>query len=135
MDTAEAVLKATQSILLVDWPSRDVPDTLARAGFTVVAQEGPDAYVTYARVGDRVEPRAGADRPASADLVYAYRPLDELPDIIVLAGELGAGAIWLQSAGTAGEFDVARQAVEGAGMVFVSGLDIADAVRSKERVR
>lgn len=31
----DEILRATQSVLVVDWPSRDVPDTLARAGYDV----------------------------------------------------------------------------------------------------
>ena len=35
--------------------------------------------------------------PERADLVYVYRPLTELPEIVALAQRLGAKAIWIQS--------------------------------------
>jgi hypothetical protein len=33
---AEQILRETGTILVVDWPTRDVPETLARAGYTVL---------------------------------------------------------------------------------------------------
>jgi hypothetical protein len=30
-----------QTILVIDWPSKEVPETLARAGFRVVVRGGP----------------------------------------------------------------------------------------------
>ena len=74
---AEDILRATKTILVVDWPSRDVPATLVRAGYDVVVRGGParDHYSTY--VGDDgevVEQRTGGP-PERADLVYSYRPV------------------------------------------------------------
>ena len=37
------LLSTSTSFLLVDWPDRDVPDTLARHGFSVVSHDGPGA--------------------------------------------------------------------------------------------
>ena len=126
---AERVLSRTRSVLLVDWPSRDVPDSLARAGLSVVAQEGPDRYVAYDADGDEVRPRL-TDTPAAVDLVYAFRPLGELPDIIDLARSLGAKVLWLQSAADAHQLEEARSTVEAAGLAFISEPDIADAARA-----
>jgi predicted CoA-binding protein len=133
-ETADAIaaLGVTQSVLLVDWPSRDVPDTLAQAGFTVVAQEGSDTYVAYELAAEVVQQR-DVRPPDSTDMVYAYRPLDELPDILALARDLGARAVWLHSEATADEIDRARQLVEGAGLAFISGPDIVDTVRAVSR--
>jgi hypothetical protein len=40
-DEARSVLARSPSVLLIDWPSRDVPATLAAAGFTVIVKGGP----------------------------------------------------------------------------------------------
>ena len=48
------LLRKTKTILLVDWPSRDVPDTLARSGFAVVSNDGPGEYNAYEFGGDEV---------------------------------------------------------------------------------
>ena len=49
------LLAASTSFLLIDWPSRDVPDTLARHGYRVVAADGPgdDQYNAYGSRGWR----------------------------------------------------------------------------------
>ena len=36
MTQVEPILAMARTVVVVDWPSRDVPDTLARAGFTVL---------------------------------------------------------------------------------------------------
>ena len=40
MTDGARLLAEAVTILLIDWPSRDVPDTLARHGFTVVSHPG-----------------------------------------------------------------------------------------------
>jgi predicted CoA-binding protein len=79
MTEPEAVLRAARSVLVVDWPSRDVPDGLAAAGLEVVVKGGPGP----------LDPR-----PEHIDLVYAYRPIGELPGIAAMANELGARTVW-----------------------------------------
>jgi predicted CoA-binding protein len=138
------LLEGARTILLVDWPSRDVPDTLARHGFAVVSHDGPgDAdYNAYVPDGDPVRVHPVGRRPDRADLVYSHRPLDEWPDIAAMAKELGAKAVWIQSGRDAtGARDargcwlpdedarVARGTVERAGLVFVDRPYIADAAR------
>jgi hypothetical protein len=56
MTDAEQILAATKVILVVDWPSRDVPDSLVRAGFTVIVRGGPglEDYRRYELRGDDV---------------------------------------------------------------------------------
>jgi predicted CoA-binding protein len=91
---AGQILRETGSILLVDWPSKDVPETLARAGYTVLVKGGPqpDNYSIYeVRNGEVVARRTGK-APAAVDLVYSYRPVEELPGIVAMAQHLGAGA-------------------------------------------
>ena len=88
---AGQILRETGSILLVDWPSKDVPETLARAGYTVLVKGGPqpDNYSVYeVRNGEVVSRRTGR-APAAVDLVYSYRPVEELPGIVAMAQQPG----------------------------------------------
>jgi len=140
----EAILRAAGSILLVDWPSRDVPDTLVRAGYEVSVKGGPEPdnfWASELRDGEVANRRVGV-APEHADLVYTHRPIAELAGIVDLARQVGAGAVWHQSglAGDGGKDiqgvwlleDEARDAaamVEAAGMVFVYKAYIADEVR------
>jgi len=147
MTEAEQVLRETSSVLLVDWPSKDVPESLARAGYTVVVKGGPepDNYWAYeVRDGEVVSRRTG-EVPAAVDLVYSYRPIDELPGIAAMAQQLGARAVWLQS-GVASDGTkaadgcwldpaasrAARAAVESAGLTYIEAPYIGDEVRSRE---
>jgi len=143
---AGQILRETGSILLVDWPSKDVPETLARAGYTVMVRGGPepDNYWAYeVRDGEVVSRRTG-QAPAAVDLVYSYRPVEELPGIVTMAQRLGARAVWLQS-GVASDgtrapdgcwmdqaaSQAARAAVESAGLAYIEAPYIADEVRSR----
>ena len=108
--TAEDVLRSARTVLLIDWPSRDVPDTVARAGYAVTVKGGPDSYARYEIVGDDVV-RTPCPRPASADVVYVHRPFEELPGILELAASMGCRAVWLQTPDPR-----ARALVEAAGM-------------------
>ena len=67
------LLRNSPTILLIDWPSREVPDSLARAGHRVVSHDGPDDadYNVYELSEGKVEPRAAGGPPEHADLVYA----------------------------------------------------------------
>jgi len=142
---AGQILGDAGSILLVDWPSKDVPESLVRAGYTVVVKGGPepDNYWAYeVRDGEVVSRRTG-EVPASVDLVYSYRPVEELPGIAAMAQRLGASAVWLQS-GVAGDGTkapdgcwmdqaasrAARTVVESAGLTYIEAPYIADEVRS-----
>ncbi len=141
---AEDILGAVRSVLVVDWPSRDVPDTLARAGYEVHVHGGPapDDYSTYRRDGDDVVVEPTGRPPERADLVYSHRPLAELPDIVETAQRLGAMAVWVQSGRTAegrrdprgcslpeGESSQARALVEAAGLAYVDDRYLPDEVR------
>jgi len=93
------ILQRARTILLVDWPTRDVPETLVRNGFTVYVKGGPaadDFFLQGWRDNQLVQQRTGR-APEHADLVYSYRPLAELPGIIELAKSIGAQTIWTQS--------------------------------------
>jgi predicted CoA-binding protein len=132
MTDVSRLLAETRTILLVDWPSREVPDTLARRGFTVIANEGAETYTAYEAHPDEVRTRSVDGLPQSAELVFAYRPIDELPDIVQTATGVGATAVWLHSAGDLAPADAAqaRELVEQSGLVFVDEPYIVDAVRA-----
>ncbi len=144
MTEVEQLLEAASIVLIVDWPSKDVPDTLVRAGYTVMVEGGPepDNYSVHDLSDGKVVRRAAGRRPEQADLVYTHRPLDELPQIVALAKDVGAQAVWCQSglasAGTNDTkgcwvpVDASRKApsiVESAGLRYVDDIYIADAVR------
>ena len=144
MTEAEQILSAANVVLLVDWPSKDVPETLTRSGFTVIVKGGPepDRYTAHELSEDKILVRPLGGPPEHADLVYSHRPFDELAGIVALAQDLGAGAVWCQS-GLAGdgvddprgcwvsesESLKARRLVDSAGMSYIDGTYIADAAR------
>ena len=144
MAEADQILRSAGSVLLVDWPSRDVPETLVRAGYQVFAKggPGPDDYTALELRGEEVLARPVGRPPEHADLVYSYRPIGELPDVIAIARQVGATAVWHQSGkDSAGaddprgfclswvESQEARAIVESADLTYVEGPYIADAVR------
>ena len=133
MTPPERILAGARTVLVVDWPSVEVPERLALAGFEVVVHggPGPEDYTAYEVQDDRIVTRHVGRPPARADLVYTYRPLDELPAIVATASALGARAVWVQSAvPDAGGSSRARAIVEEAGMVYVDQPYIVDALRS-----
>ena len=138
------LLASTKTVLLIDWPSRDVPDTLARAGYTVVSNDGPDEYNAYEAKGDEVRLRDVGQLPRTADLVYTHRPIDELAEIVDTAKALGAKAMWIQSGlDNTGAKDPrgcwlpeadaakAREIVEAAGITYIEAPYIAEVARAK----
>ena len=127
MTDISSLLAETKTVLLVDWPSRDVPDTLARHGFTVVSHDGPgaDEFNTYALEGREVRVTHVGRRPERAELVYTHRPVEELPEIVETAKSVGAKAVWVQSGSSE-----ARRIVEQAGLTYIDEPYIADAVRA-----
>jgi hypothetical protein len=125
------LLRRCRSVLLIDWPSREVPDSLALAGLEVTSRERDDVYFGYRTEGDEVRRSPMADPPERVDIVYAHRPIDELPEIIAQARDLGATAIWLQSGLEATAAAVrGRRMVESAGLRYVGAPYIADAARA-----
>jgi len=141
---AGQVLDAARTVVVVDWPTKDVPETLARAGYAVLVKGGPepDNYSAYEVQGSQVVARRTGQAPAAADLVYSYRPIGELPGIVAMAQRLGAGAVWVQS-GVASDGTkapngcwmdeaasrAAREIVESAGLAYIDTPYIADEVR------
>src|SRR5215470_12936161 len=83
LEAAARVLATARTILVIDWPSRDVPGSLAFAGFTVFVKGGPGPtdYATWELdSGEPVSRQLGRE-PDQVDLVYCHRPVGELPDI------------------------------------------------------
>jgi len=118
-----------------------VPDTLARSGYTVISNDGPGKYNAYEVEGGVVRVRDVGRLPERVDLVYAHRPIEELPEIVDTAKSIGAKAVWIQSGrNEAGAKDArgcwlapeesskARRIVEGAGQIYVEAPYIGDAV-------
>lgn len=143
MSGGPELLRQAKTILLVDWPSREVPDSLARHGFTVVSRDGEaeDDYNAYEVHGEAVRFRAVGHPPVHADLVYTHRPLEELPRIIEMAKSVGASAIWVQTGRDANgvsdprgcwadpdESRRARELVEGAGLAYIERPYIVEAL-------
>jgi predicted CoA-binding protein len=132
MTDASRLLAGTKTVVLVDWPSREVPEALARRGFTVIATEGPETYTAYEADGNEVRTRSVDGLPESAELVYAYRPIDELPDIVQMATAVGAKTLWLHAADDLAPADAARarELAERAGLVLVAEPSIVEAARA-----
>jgi CoA binding domain len=144
VDESEGILRATVSVLIIDWPSRDVPDALAGAGYSVFVKGGPGPtdYSSCAMVSGKVVTRRIGRPPDSVDLVYVHRPIAELPGVLSLAREMKAKAVWWQSGIAADgardpkgcwvDHEVSRQArtlVAAAHLKYVDDLYIANAVR------
>ncbi|HTK20501.1 MAG TPA: CoA-binding protein, partial [Mucilaginibacter sp.] len=109
---AQQLLQEARSILLVDWPSIDLPYALLKAGFNVFSYS-PDNYSEAKLLMEKPHNSEGLNifsvndeayisfekldgSPGTVDIVYIYRPEAELPGIVekhVLP--LGAKAIWL----------------------------------------
>ena len=143
--SAEILQNAT-SVVVVDWPTKDVPDALARAGLEVSVHGGPEPdnwSVQEVGEGGDVLGRGTGAPPTHAEIVYSFRPLNELAEILEMAKQVGAKTVWLQSGKDAdGKSDpkgcwfsdedrsVARAAVEDAGFAYVDQPYIGDAARS-----
>jgi hypothetical protein len=138
------LLKAAASILVIDWPSKDVPESLALAGCHVVIRggPGPEDYSAYELSSGKVVSRRTGRPPERADLIYSYRPLAELPEIIVTAKTLHTKTIWTQSGLSAAgvedpkgcwlpsqDLESAQKLVQAAGLNYITQPYIADVAR------
>jgi hypothetical protein len=134
-----SLLETATTIELVDWPHQDVPATLIRAGYDVVGHE-PDGFRRYEIVDEQPPGRLfpltdggylGSEKlaalPTGIDIVNTYRPAEEQPGIARGAVETCARAFWVQPGEDSS--DEARSITQAAGLVFVDGVDIAQAVR------
>jgi predicted CoA-binding protein len=136
--------KIVNTVLVIDWPTKDVPEMLALAGFQVVVRRGPgpDDYSVYELNNGQVVTRYAGRPPGRVDLIYSYRPSSELPEIIATAKSLQAKTIWAQSGLSAagvkdpkgcwvpeGELRLARNLVESAGLSYVTEPYLGDVAR------
>ena len=146
LEAAARILAEARSVLVIDWPSRDVPASLTFAGYTVFVKGGPGPADYAAWELDSGEPvsRQLGREPGRVDLVYCHRPFGELPGIVALARRLGARAFWWQTGLTSGsgkdpsgcwvppeQSRQARELAAAAGLAYVDDVYIADAVRAR----
>ena len=124
------MLQSATTIVLIDYPGREVPTAIVRAGYIVVSKEGPepDDYCEHVVEGDDVALRKVGKPPDHADIVYSHRPEEELPGIIELAQRSGARAVWCETGSS-----TARELVEAAGLIYVDSPQIADAAQATVR--
>ena len=83
-DARPETLRAARHVVVQDYPDRDIPDSLTRAGFTVTIYGGPDPadVVVSELVDGAIVHRQTGRRPDRADLLYIYRPLVEIDGIL-----------------------------------------------------
>jgi predicted CoA-binding protein len=137
-------LKIVDTVLVIDWPSKEVPEMLALAGFHVVVRggPGPEDYSAYELINGEVVARHVGRPPERADLIYSYRPVSELPEAITTAKDVHARTIWTQSGLSAAgvsdpkgcwvpeeELRLARDLVQSAGLRYVTEPYIGDVAR------
>src|SRR5579864_3889269 len=93
------MFKTVDTVLVIDWPSKDVPEMLALVGFHVVVRggPGPEDYSAYELNNGEVVAHHVGRPPERVDLIYSYRPISELPEIIATAKSLHAKTLWTQS--------------------------------------
>lgn len=138
------VLEHARNVLVIDWPTKDAPESLARAGLHVIVHGGPapSDYSAYELSDGKVVSRHVGRPPERADFIYAHRPLSELPQIIATARELGAKTIWTQSGFSAPgikdpkgcwlseqDLQLARDLVRSAGLNYLHQPYIGDVAR------
>jgi predicted CoA-binding protein len=90
----------------------------------------PDDYYAYEVSGADVIERRTGKRPDHADILFSYRPLDELPGILESAVAVGARTLWFQNDGSADDASIAqaKARVSEAGLQWVC-MPILDAAR------
>jgi predicted CoA-binding protein len=141
----ESILRDAKSILLLDWPSRELPDSLARAGYEVTAHVGPGPfdYSMYEATDSEIVVRSGLPAPEHVDSVHVFRPIEELTSIAAMSEMKGATSIWYQSgrsedrttdsAGcwlSEGDSAKARRIVETHGLKYIERPHILEAIAS-----
>ena len=93
------VLKNAKTILLVDWPDKDVPLVLLKAGFMVISYS-PDKYTLLSYETNYAEDKLVFSDlegpPGQVEIVNVFRPEEEHEEIINRHGiPLKAKTIWL----------------------------------------
>lgn len=87
------------TVLVIDWPSKEVPEALTLAGVRGIVRggSGPEEYSVYELNNDEVVVRHLGRPAGNADLIYSYRPVSELPEIVATAKGFPAKTTWTQS--------------------------------------
>jgi predicted CoA-binding protein len=142
--------KNIDTVLVIDWPTKDVPESLTLAGFHVVVHggPGPEDYSVYELNNGEIVTRHLGRAPDRADLIYSHRPFSELPEIIATAKSLHVKTIWTQSGLSAvgvkdpkgcwipeEELGSARDLVESSGLNYVTEPYIGDVARQMRTSR
>jgi hypothetical protein len=144
MNSIDRLLQEADQVLLIDWPGEDCPRALLRAGFGVFGQE-PTGWLRYELKHYHLQKHALAAPPPRVDLVFCYRPVEELSEYLATAQRLSAKVFWYQSGlvSPSTEYlrgcwlsdDVrnkVRRMVEDAGLIYIDEVYIGDAVRAMD---
>ena len=142
MNSIDRLLEETDRVLLIDWPGEDCPRSMLRAGFTVFGQE-PTGWLRYELKHRQLHKHTVATPPTQVDLVFCYRPVEELPEYVATARTLGAKVFWYQSGLASATTEYlrgcwlseatrvkVRRMVEDAKIVYIDEVYIGDAVRA-----
>jgi CoA binding protein len=144
MNNIDRLLESTDSILLIDWPGEDCPRTMLRAGFSVFGQE-PSGWLRYELKNYQLLKHPVATPPKHIDLVFCYRPVEELTEYVATAQKLTARIFWYQSGLVSASTEYlrgcwllddtrakVRKMIEEAGLIYIDEVYIADAVRAMD---
>ena len=137
MPTPDEILRSATRVVVQDYPSRDVPDALARAGLMVTIYGGPsEADVLVTELSDGAVRHTPVGRyPDRADVLYTYRPIAEIDRIISEALRLRAHTVWRQPLIGSANADAAewRRRIEGAGLAYLDDPAIDEVAARLER--
>jgi len=134
MTEPREILRNAGHVVVQDYPSRDVPDALTRAGLQVTIYGGPteaDVLASELR-DDAIVHRTIGRYPDSADLFSTYRPLAEIDTVIAAAQRLGVSALWRQSPADTDDDpdrDVWRAHAQAAGLTYLDSPPIEEIAR------
>lgn len=137
MSTTIEILRNARRVVVQDYPSKDIPDALTRAGLSVTIYGGPDeADVVASELDDgEVVTRPVGRWPETADLLLVYRPLSEIDGILADAQRMGVRTIWRQPDVDGDDRDAAawRARVEAAGLAYLDTPDVIEVARELGR--
>lgn len=138
MSTAIEILRAARHVVVQDYPSKDIPDALTRAGLSVTIYGGPNEadVVASELVDGEVVARPVRHWPEAADLLFVYRPLTEIDGILTDARRMGVRTIWRQPDLNGDDHDAVawRTRVEAANMAYVDTSDIVEVAQELARM-
>jgi len=134
------------SVLIVDWPSQEVPRALLAAGFDVfsanlaagtASQYSVGSAGSHANGVEVLPPQHDGDppllitrlaaMPEHVDVVALYRPAEEHARIAQRAADLGARTLWVQLGTLA---DDARPIAGAAYIAVIEDAQMYDAIKS-----